>query len=257
MTTGFGDKERIARCFRQALATYNDHAIVQRQVGRRLLTLTDEFSDIRYERALEIGCGTGLLTHELCRQKAVATLFLNDLVADFLPLVVMGLPERQGPVLCPCFGDIETIPLPSDLNLIISSSSFQWLADLPRFFQTLSRSLQAGGFLVFSLFGPGTLAEFRELTGVGLDYRRAEELAAILARDFIVERVVEERIPLLLPNPRALLHHLRATGVGGAREYRWSKKGLQRFEQEYQARFGADGGVVASFVALFFVVRKR
>jgi malonyl-CoA O-methyltransferase len=249
-------KERIAHCFRQAMATYNDHATVQRQVGSRLLALTDEFSEISYERVLEIGCCTGLLSRMLCLHKPVVTLFLNDLVADFLPQVASGLPERHRPLVRPCFGDIETIPLPPDLSLIISSSSLQWMTDLPRLFQTLSRSLQAGGFLVFSLFGPGTLAEFRALTGIGLEYRRAEDLAAMLGQDFIVERALEERIPLLLPNPLALLHHLRATGAGGVRDYRWTKTGLKRFEQEYQARFSTDGGVVASFVALYFVVRK-
>ncbi len=257
MKSGEIDKGRIAHCFRQSMSTYNKEATVQRQVGSRLLALAGEFPAISYERVLEIGCCTGMLTQMLCAQKPVGALFLNDLVAEFFPSVMAGVPVERRPALYPCFGDIETLSLPQDLSLVVSSSTFQWLADLPQFFHSLSRSLQAGGFLVFSLFGPGTLAEFRELTGVGLKYRGSEEIGKLLARDFIVERALEERIPLLLPNSRALLHHLRATGVGGVREYRWTKKNLKRFEQEYQARFGTDGGVIASFVALFFVARKK
>ena len=62
---------------------------------------------------------------------------------------------------------------------------------------------------------------------------------------------------LLLPTPTDVLHHLRATGVGGLREYRWTKAGLRRFEQEYRTGFGTPEGVPVSYASTCFVARKK
>lgn len=257
-------KDRIAHCFRQAMTTYDLHATVQRDVGSRLLALVGQIPAISYERVLEIGCCTGLLTRMLCQQQQVATLFVNDLVPEFLSPVVAGIPLARRPVIQPCFGDIETVPLPEDLTLALSSSTFQWLADLPQFLHTLSLALRPEGFLAFSIFGPGTLAEFTELTGVGLAYRSPEEIAGLLEKDFILEQMVTEQNRLILPTPRDVLYHLRATGVGGVRTYRWTSSGLKRFEQEYRARFGivgtseeCAGGVPVTYVSSYCIARKK
>ena len=180
------NKERIASCFRQAMASYDLHATVQRQVSGRLLALAGQSPAISYERVLEVGCCTGMLTEMLCRQQRVETLFLNDLVPDFGASVRARIPEGRMPHLLPLFGDIETLPLPDRLTLAISSATFQWLADLPGFLHRLAQALEKDGFLAFSIFGPGTLAEFTELTGVGLDYRSPEEIAGLLERDFVL-----------------------------------------------------------------------
>lgn len=251
------DKERVARCFRQAMATYDLHATVQRRVGARLLELAGQVPAISYERVLEIGCCTGLLTRMLCRQQRVGTLYLNDLVADFGESVRSGIPEERMPDLRPLFGDIETLQLPDRLTLAISSATFQWLADLPGFLHRLAQALGKDGFLAFSIFGPGTLAEFRELTGVGLDYRSPEEIAGLLERNFILEQMETEQNRLLLPSPRDVLHHLRATGVGGVRDYRWTKSVLRHFEQEYLDRFGTPGGVPVTYASTCFIARKK
>jgi malonyl-ACP O-methyltransferase BioC len=251
------NKERIAHCFRQAITTYDLHATVQRQVSDRLLALAGQVPAISYEQVMEIGCCTGMLTEMLCRQHRVDTLFLNDLVPDFSASVSARIPEERMPHLLPFFGDIETLPLPDDLSLAISSATFQWLADLPGFFQRLAPALREDGFLAFSIFGPGTLAEFTELTGVGLDYRSSEEIAGLLEKDFILEQMETEQNRLLLPAPRDVLHHLRATGVGGVRDYCWTKSGLRCFEREYLSRFGTPEGVPVTYVSTCFIARKK
>ena len=251
------NKDKIARCFRQAMATYDLHATAQRQVSARLLTLAGKIPAISYERVLEIGCCTGMLTQMLCRQQRVETLFLNDLVADFAASVLARISEDRMPRLQSFFGDIETLQLPDRLTLVVSNATFQWLADLPGFLHRLAQALREDGFLVFSVFGPGTLKEFTELTGVGLDYRTPEQIAGLMERDFILEEIMTDQDRLVLATPRDVLHHLRATGVGGVRDYRWTKSGLRRFEQEYRTRFAVTGGVAVTYTSTCFVARKK
>lgn len=251
------NKNRIAQCFRQAIATYDRHATVQRQVGARLLSLVGQFSAIKYDKVLEIGCCTGLLTQMLCQRQRVQTLFLNDMVVEFEAPVMAKISAERMPQVQPCFGDIETLQLPERLSLVLSSATFQWLDDLPGFLHRLFQSLGEDGFLAFSIFVPGTLREFTELTGVGLDYRSSEEIAGLLERDFILERMVTEENQLILPTPRDVLYHLRATGVGGVRPYRWSSLGLRRFEKEYRARFEVDGAVPVTYVSACYIARKK
>jgi malonyl-ACP O-methyltransferase BioC len=250
-------KERIAHCFRQAIATYDLHATVQRRIGERLLDLAGQFPDIRCERVLEIGCCTGTLTELLCRRYPVGALFLNDLVSDFAQVVMARIPPDKALDIRPLFGDVEALSLPHDLDLILSSATFQWLADLPAFLPRLANALNDRGFLIFSIFGPGTLTEFTELTGVGLNYRSPEQIAGLLARHFNLEQTVTIRDQLFLPTPLAVLHHLRDTGVGGVRQYRWTSSTLKRFEQEYLIRFGTPQGVPVSYTSTYFIARRK
>lgn len=258
------DKERVARCFRQALSTYDRHATVQREVGIRLLELAELIPSISFERVLEIGCCTGLLTRMLCQRQRVKTLFLNDLVPEFLEQIRIALDDEPGPTLHPWFGDIEQIPLPEDLSLVLSSSTFQWLPDLPLVLTRLSQVLRPGGYLVFSCFGPGTLREVTELTGVGLDYRSAEQIKAMLVRNFMVEFMTTEQDRIVLATPRDVLHHLRHSGVGGIRDFRWTRSGLKEFEREYRNRFGLAGrdngeagGVPLTYTSIYGLARKK
>jgi len=250
-------KERIAHCFRQATHTYDLAATVQQQIGERLLNLAGQFTDIRYDRVLEIGCCTGMLTETLCRRHPVDTLFLNDLVSDFAPVVMARIPPDKAPAIRPLFGDIEALPLPRDLDLIVSSATFQWLFDLAAFLPRLALALNDRGFLVFSIFGPGTLAEFTELTGVGLNYLHPEQIGELLARHFILEHQATMVDQLFLPSPRHVLHHLRDTGVGGVRGYRWTSSTLKRFEREYITRFGASKGVPVSYASTSYIAHKK
>jgi malonyl-CoA O-methyltransferase len=251
------DKERIARCFRRSLLTYDDAAVVQLDLAGRLLRAIAILPETAFRRVLEIGCCTGGLSEMLCGEKPVETLYLNDLVSDFEEVVLNRLSKYESTQFTSCFGDIETLPLPSDLSLVLSGATFQWLSDLPAFIARLGRELQSGSYLAFSMFGPGTLKEFSSLTSVELHYHADPEILSLLEQDFMVESYDTYEDQLLFASVREILNHIRATGVGGVSEYQWNKETLRLFEERYLADFGSENGLPVSYASSCYVVRKR
>ena len=251
------DKERIARCFRRSLLSYDEAALVQHTLALRLLQLLDCLPETVFRQVLEIGCCTGGLSEKLCGEKPVQTLYLNDLVSDFEDVALNRLSKYKSTQFMSCFGDIEALTLPADLSLIVSGATFQWLSDLPAFIARLGRELQSGSYLAFSLFGPGTLQEFSSLTSVELLYHADQEILSLLEQDFTVESYENYEDRLFFPSVREILNHIRATGVGGVSEYQWNKETLRLFKERYLAKFGGENGLPVSYVSSCYVARKR
>jgi len=250
-------KKRIAHCFRRSLLTYDDAALVQNKLVLRLAKALDGLPDTVFHRVLEIGCCTGGLSELICRNKTPVTLYLNDLVSDFEEGVLKRLAEYQSTQLVSCFGDIEVLTLPSDLSLVLSGSTFQWLSDLPAFINRLSCELQTGSYLAFSMFGAGTLKEFSSLTPVELQYHSDRSLLSLLEEQFVVESYEKYDDQLHFPSVRDILTHIRATGVGGVSEYQWSKDSLRLFEKRYISKYACEKGLPMSYNSSCYVARKR
>ena len=253
----FPDKEKIARSFLRGRLTYDQHAEVQRKVGRRLVDMLADYPMIGYDRVLEIGCCTGAMTEMFLARYAVGQLYLNDLVPSFYESVRDRFAGRTKTVIEPLFGDIEELQLPSGLDLVLSSSTFQWLADLAGFFRKIARSLTDQGYLAFSLFGPGTLTEFTQLTGIGLQYHAFDNVLDMLKNDFVVKFFDTEKHQIFFTSPREVLRHLQATGVGGVSEFRWSSRTLRAFEEQYARQFGSAAGIPVTYVTSSVIASKK
>lgn len=251
------DKEKIARCFLRSLPTYDDAALVQNKLAARLLKSMGILPNSAYRNVLEIGCGTGLLTEMLCHNKQIQTFHLNDLVPDFESVVVNRTADQKAIRFLSCFGDIESLDFPSDLSLVVSGSTFQWLTNLPEFFKQLGRNLPPGAYLVFSLFGPGTLKEFSRLTGVELNYCSDEEIIMLLEQNFVLESYEKFLDTLYFRSVQEILSHIRATGVGGVGEFQWSRESLCEFAARYNQKYGQEKGLPVSYSSSCFVLRRR
>lgn len=250
------DKNEVAQRFRRSLATYDENALIQKKVSERLVELLQSTAGVGFSRVLEVGCCTGVLTELLCSRFPVTTLFLNDLVPE-LCAAAGERARRYSPTVETIAGDIEEVALPEDLDLIVSSSTLQWLSDYPAILRKFSAALADRSYLVFSLFGDGTLREIQQLTGRGLRYLALEQILAHLESRFDLLALETREDRLLLPGPREVLRHLQATGVGGLGSFRWTPAGLRAFEGEYRRLFSAGENVQLSYVSHFLVARKK
>ena len=254
----FIEKERVAKSFRRGMATYDNGAVVQKLVNERLVSLLQKYAKTATNQSvLEVGCCTGLLTELLCRTLQPERLYLNDLVAEFQTPVLKRLDEATKPLLIPCFGDIEKIALPDRLDLVISSSAFQWLSDLPAFFANISKKLDENGAIVFSMFGEGTFHELSELIGSGLSYHRFQAVRDMVDIPFRITHCAIERDQLFFEHPRNVLKHIQETGVSGVGGFTWTPRRLERFISDYRQRFSSKSGVSLSYVSYYFVATKR
>ncbi|WP_457573653.1 malonyl-ACP O-methyltransferase BioC [Desulfolithobacter sp.] len=250
------DKKQIGQRFARAAATYDSQAHIQYRVADRLLDLLEESGCTRPQDVLEIGCCTGLLSRRLAaRFPSIQTLYCNDLV-DFSASIREKLGRHA---LCPVFlpGDIETIDLPTRFDLIISSSTFHWLHDLPALLAKLRHHLQPGGFLAFSMYGPENLREVREVTGIGLEYPDLSTVKDMLSDHYRLLYASQHLEEFFFPDPMAILQHLRQTGVNSVRSTGWSKGRLQRFIEVYRQRFNGDQGLSLTYHPMYLVARRH
>ena len=225
------DKSRVALRFAQAGQSYTEHAIAQKQICQHLMQLMlDHLPTQHQARVLEIGCGSGNLSHLLLQNLQIDRLILNDLYAE----VQQHFSQQQQ--LEWRIGDIEQLEFPTQLNLVTSSSALQWMTDLQAVFTKVAYALVQQGFFCFSIFGQQNLKEIKALTGQGLEYHTLSELQQVLTQTgFDVLHLSEQIKTLHFSHPKQVLQHLKATGVTAtSASHRWTKNTLQQFYQDYQ-----------------------
>jgi malonyl-CoA O-methyltransferase len=157
-------KRDVRRAFDRAARTYDGAAILQREVGARLL---DHLVPIRLapERIADLGCGTGHAFDLLAKRFPAASLVGIDIAPAMLERARNRSPSwrrligrRTPALLC---ADAESLPLANaSLDLVFSNLALQW-CNPGLVFAEAARTLATDGLLLFSTFGPDTLKELR------------------------------------------------------------------------------------------------
>ncbi|MDR1755894.1 MAG: malonyl-ACP O-methyltransferase BioC [Culturomica sp.] len=249
------NKNRIKQRFNRSAGSYDEHAHVQRRVVQRLRELLSGYLSGEAFNVLEAGCGTGLLTRELKRWPAVKELWVNDLSEELCTRTADMLDIPASHVVP---GDIETVELPAGLDLIASSSVFQWLSAPGETIARLVSRLVPGGWLVFSTFGIHNLQEIRELTGEGLDYPDRSTMRRLLEAGTEILHAEEEEIRLRFSDPVDVLKHLKRTGVNNSESNKLrTPSALRRFAEAYRFRYADhDGSCCLTYHPVYYICRK-
>ena len=231
------NKALVAQRFAKAGQSYVEHAVVQKQISAQLFKYLKVYCPQNLASVLEIGCGSGNLTHLFHSYFQVDQLFLNDLYED----VDQHFSTIEN--IAWLIGDIEQLHLPQSLDAVISSSALQWMTDLPTLLHRIHDALKPNAYFGFSTFGSDNLTEIKQLTGQGLNYISLEFLKRQLEQqDFEVLFIEQEVKQIYFDHPKSVLQHLKATGVTAtAKSHRWTKQSLQKFYADYQQFYGEQG----------------
>ncbi|ARD29948.1 malonyl-ACP O-methyltransferase BioC [Acinetobacter lactucae] len=244
------NKNLVAQRFAKAGQSYLEHAVVQKQICQNLTRLLQQFCPRTMSRVFEIGCGSGNLTRLITASFQIEELVLNDLYTD----VQEHFNSHES--LKWLIGDVETLDFPQQLDMIVSGSALQWMQDLPRLLEHCTASLVDQGWLCFSTFGPKNLLEIKELTGQGLSYWSIENWnSALTQAGFEILHLSESETQLYFDSPKAVLQHLKATGVTATAQHRWSKQTLQQFYQDYE-QFKCVGGYSLTYHPIYCIARR-
>ena len=245
------DKALVAQRFAKAGQSYVEQAVVQKQISAQLFEYLKSYCPKTFDSVLEIGCGSGNLTHLFQTHFQFEQLFLNDLYAD----VEQHFSTIQN--IAWLIGDIEQFELPSELDAVISSSAFQWMTDLPALLQRIHDALKPKGYLGFSTFGENNLIEIKKLTGQGLNYVGLESLKRQLEQQgFEILLIQQDHKQVYFDHPKSVLQHLKATGVTAtAKSHRWTKQSLQQFYSDYQ-QFHDEQGFRLTYHPIYVIARR-
>ena len=194
-------------------------------MAQKLITFLNAKS---YDRILEIGCGTGILTELLSQKLIYKTYIANDIVPE-CEYYIRGINNNIKFKL----SDIEEYISNTDeqFDLIISNAAFQWIENFEDFIKKLMTSLNPNGILLFTTFGQENYREIYHVLGKTLRYYSINELS-LMFRNYEQELDEEIRISAF-KTPLEVLKHIKFTGVNALQNENWTKKDLISFESGY------------------------
>lgn len=247
------NKQLIEKRFEKNIVSYEHEAFIQKEIAFKLSRSIEPFLQ-NPRHILEIGCGTGFLTRHCMQNYPDAFFTLNDLCGNLQPFLSKQLAQPFQFIK----GDAEQCTFPSDQDLIVSCSAFQWFQRIDRFFEQCRSILKPRGILAFSTFGEKNFVEIKETTGHSLHYPTINQLTEWLQEGFDIVKATEEIRQTAFANPMEVLRHIRKTGVNSLHSSTWNHKRLETFIENYQQNHSLSTGEVSlTYHPIYIIARKK
>ena len=262
----FVDRRQVRRNFARAAASYDSAAVLQREVGSRMLERLD-YIRIEPQRVLDLGCGTGASLAALHERYPKAQLIGADLSEGMLQAgrgqrsrlrwLLPFLRGNQTPLIA---ADAAALPFkPASTSMLWSNLMLHWLDDPLPAFREMHRVLEVGGLLMFSTFGPDTLKELRSSFGDGYVHTQRfgdmHDFGDMLIECGFADPVMDmEVLTMTYGGLDDLLRDLRQSGAACAMQAR--RRGLmgraawQEMRAAYE-RLAQDGRLPATFEVIY------
>jgi malonyl-CoA O-methyltransferase len=157
------DRRQMRKAFDRAAARYDDSAVLQKEVGHRLLERLDLLK-LQPRRILDLGAGTGEALKPLIEKYPQAEIIALDIAEAMLQQAKRKLSWWQRLRQRVSFVSAEAEQLPfadNSIDMVVSNLTLQWCDDLAQVFGELQRVIAPGGTVLFTTFGPDSLKELR------------------------------------------------------------------------------------------------
>ena len=279
------DKARVRSAFSRGARAYDAHAPVQKHVVAQMALLASSEIALRRRpqalgedappapwappRVLDVGSGTGALLR-LLSGKLHPALAVG---VDLSPAMCRTARSSPSPARF-LTGDAEALPFRDGaFDLVISTSTFQWLPRLDEAIAEARRVLVPGGLFCLALFCGNTLHELRGAFREALANHRlleddrthrfhspSEVRAALVRGGLRVKRISTEERVSHHPDARGVLESLRTIGAGNAAPRAGTGLGGRRVLLEmmrlYTERHGGESGVPATYQICYAVAAR-
>jgi len=256
------ERSAVRRSFDRAAHSYDEHAVLQREVCSRLLERLD-LTTIEPRVIVDLATGTGQGAGDLHRRYRKATVHPMDISEQMLKRA-----RRQGgwlrklPAIC---ADASHLPIADNsVDLVFSSLGLQWVDDLDRCFREIRRVLKPRGLFLFTTFGPDTLKELSaawqavdERTHVNA-FADMHDIGDGLVRAGLAEPVMEvEHFTLTYDTADELMRDIKRIGAHNVTADRprglTGPKKMARFREAYE-QFRDDGRLPATYEVVYGTV---
>lgn len=219
------DKRRVRNAFDRAASGYDRVAVLQGEVGKRLLERLD-YIRMQPRTIADIGAGTGRLSKSLTQRYKQSHVVALDLALNMLRAArhhAGTLTRWLGRQSFAC-ADAERLPLADrSIDTIFSNLTLQWCSNLDLIFAEFRRVIKPGGMALFSTFGPDTLKELRESWSAADQATHVNafidmhDIGDALLRGGFSDPVMDmERFTLTYPDVYALMNELKLLGAHNA-----------------------------------------
>lgn len=265
-------REHIQHHFDHAAATYDDAAILQKQVATHLDERL-ELVQVEPKTILDIGAGTGILTAKMRQRYPHSKLIAVDLSTQMLTKAQQNLAQQFPPSLWQktqrMFGsqanaiefihaDANNVPLEDGCaDMIVTNLMLQWCDDLDTVFKEFRRLLKPEGLLMMTTFGPDTLKELRQAWAQVDEQQHVNtfidmhDIGDALIRNGFGQPVMDvEHFTLTYDKPIGVLKDLKAIGATSAHKNRQvGLMGKQHFTRMLEAyeQLRTEGKIPATY----------
>ena len=253
------DRSQVRRSFERAARDYDAAAVLQHQVGERLLERL-ELTTVAPVRVLDVGCGTGRPTRALVQRYRGAQVLGVDIAPGMLRMAQRRQPWfRPARFVC---ADAAALPFPAEsVDILYASLVLQWCEDLDATFLEWRRLLKPHGLLLFSTLGPDTLKELRAAWSAVDGFNHVNkfldmhDVGDALIRAGFVEPVMDvEHLTLTYECAPDLMRDLKRIGahnVTAGRRHGLTGSGrLAAFSLAYE-RFRREGRLPATYEVVY------
>lgn len=232
------DKNIVAQRFATASRTYDENAIVQREMVESLVAM---LGGGRFENILEVGAGTGLLSRALESQVPHKQLTKWDLSA-----------QQPDVVECDAESKIRNCQT-GQYDLIISASAIQWFHSPATFVMECDRVLSPKGVLAIATYAPGTFCELSQAGIKGIDYLDEPTWRDVLERgNWSSFSINKQQRTLAFSSPLEVFRHIKHTGVNAIGSSGRNIAALQKLLRDYPLK---DGSNPLTYCPIFLLAR--
>ncbi len=255
------NKSRVAHSFSCTAERYDDAAVLQREIGRRLIERLS-LVKINVKTAMDLGSSTGHFSRQLTDRYAGSAVIAVDIAEGMLRYIQTNADQAEHiDLVC---ADAAQLPIASKtVDLVFSNLMLQWCPDINAAFKEVQRILRPGGLFMFSTLGPDTLNELRQSWATVDSYQHVNEFMdmhdvgdALLANGLLDPVVDMEYVTVTYSKVEGLLRDLQDLGANQVTgDHRMpgllGKAHYQAFVQAYEGFRQPDGVLPATYEVIY------